>query len=156
MPSNAERAAKIHQAVELLIKSTRMHHRTVDNRMGNSGLHHSQRKMLMFLSSTGGATSQREIADKFEISPACVARTLKSLAADGYVSRSGAENDMRRNNVFITEKGAQIVEETQRQFDQIDQHCFEGFSDAQLDQLILLLEQLQINLREREPAAAGD
>lgn len=149
IPDN-ERASQIHSAIDLLIRTTRLHHRNIERLFGDTGLHRSQRRLLMLLSRCEEAPSQREIADKFDISPACVARTLKSLASDGYISRTGAENDLRRNNVSITEKGLSTIDETRRAFDRIDQRAFEGLSSDEINQLIRLLDCVQENLRALE------
>lgn len=148
-PSN-ERDAQIHRAIDLLIRTSRQHLRCIEHIFGDTGLHRSQRRMLMLLSRCEEAPSQREIADQFDISPACVARTLKSLAADGYISRSGAENDQRRNNVSITEKGLSTVSETRRVFDEIDRSGFEGFTEDEISQLSALLSRVQENLHRLE------
>lgn len=148
-PSN-ERDAQVHRAIDLLIRTGRQHHRCIERIFGDTGLHRSQRRMLMLLSRCEEAPSQREIADIFDISPACVARTLKSLATDGYISRSGAENDQRRNNVSITEKGRGTVEETRRAFEEIDRSGFEGFTEEEIAQLSGLLGRVQENLRRLE------
>lgn len=145
-----ERAAQIHRAIDLMIHTTRLHHRNIEKQFDNTGLHRSQRRLLMHLSHTNGATSQREIADRFDISPACVARSLKSLASDGYITRTGSEDDMRRNTVAITQKGLDTVSETHHTFDTIDRAAFEGLSSDEIDQLISLLSRVQDNLRRLE------
>ncbi len=150
MPHDSERAAQIHRAIDLLIRSSRQHHRNIEKCFENTGLHRSQRRMLMHLSRFEAMPSQRKIADDFEISPACVARTLKALASEGYITRAGDEDDLRRNNVSITEKGLNTVAETRQTFDSIDQSAFEGFSSEELDQLISLLGRVKDNLARSE------
>ena len=146
MPHDSERAARIHQAIDLLIRSTRLHHRNIENRFENTGLHRSQRRMLMHLSRFETMPSQRRIADDFDISPACVARPLKALASEGYITRVGDEDDLRRNNVSITEKGLNTVSETRSTFERMDQAAFEGLSGEEIDQLIYLLGRVKDNL----------
>lgn len=148
--TETERAAQIHRAIDLMIHTTRLHHRNIEKLFDNTGLHRSQRPLLMHLSRTNGATSQREIADRFDVSPACVARSLKSLAIDGYITRTGSEDDMRRNNVSITDKGRRTVEQTQHAFDALDASAFENMSTDEIDQLISLLSRVQNNLRRLE------
>jgi len=150
MPHDSERAVQIHQATDLLIRSSRLHHRVIEKCFDNTGLHRSQRRMLMHLSRFETMPSQRRIADDFEISPACVARTLKALANEGYITRAGDEDDLRRNNVSITEKGLSTVSETRNTFDRLDQAAFEGFSGEELEQLISLLGRVKDNLSRSE------
>lgn len=145
-----ERAAPERQAIDLLIRTTRLHHRNIEKRFENTGLHRSQRRMLMHLSRFETMPSQRKIADDFDISPACVARTLKSLASEGYITRSDDEDDLRRNTVSITQKGLDTVSETHQTFENVDIAAFEGFNPEEIDQLIHLLGRVRDNLTRLE------
>lgn len=146
MSQDSERGAQCHQAFELLLRSSLLHHRNIEKRFENTGLHRSQRRMLMHLSRFDTMPSQRRIADDFDISPACVARTLKALASEGYITRVGDEDDLRRNTVSITQKGLDTVSETRHTFETIDESAFEGFSSEEIDQLIGLLGRVKENL----------
>ena len=156
MPSNTERSAQIHQAIDLLIRTSRLHHRNIEKRFENTGLHRSQRRMLMHLSRFETMPSQRMIADDFDISPACVARTLKSLACEGYITRTDDEDDLRRNNVSITQKGLDTVSETHNAFEAIDAAAFEGLNADEIDQLIGLLDRVKENLSLLEESDPRD
>ena len=144
------RSALIHQAIDLMIRTSRLHHRNIEKLFDDTGLHRSQRRMLMHLSRFETMPSQRKIADDFDISPACVARTLKSLALEGYNTRTGDEDDLRRNTVSITEKGLQTVSETHQTFERVDDAAFENMTAEEIEQLISLLGRVQDNLRRLE------
>ena len=148
-PEN-ERSQLSHQAIDLMLRSTRQHHRMIEKLFENTGLHRSQRKLLLYLSKHDRTLSQRELADEFDISPACVARVLKSLVSEGYILRTGNEDDQRRNDVSITEKGLNVIQDSQRTFEQVDQQAFAGFETDELRQLIALFTRIQQNLREGE------
>lgn len=148
MSQELDRPELIHQAFDLLIRSMRRHHRGIERLVTDTGLHRSQRMILLFLSQMDNMPSQRELADRFDISPACVARSLKTLAMEGYITRSGDTDDQRRNHVSITDKGLQIVRETRRTFDQFDRLAFQGFQTEEILCLISLLSRLQDNLRQ--------
>lgn len=150
MSQDSERSAQIRQVIDLLIRSSQLHHRNIEKRFENTGLHRSQRRMLMHLSRFETMPSQRKIADDFDISPACVARTLKSLALEGYITRTGDEDDLRRNTVSITEKGLQTVSETHQTFERVDDAAFENMTAEEIEQLISLLGRVQDNLRRLE------
>jgi len=142
-----EPVSKAHQALNLVIRSSRLHHRGIEKLFGDTGLHRSQRMMLMFLSRKESIPSQREIADHFNISPACVARALKSMASEGYIIRTCDQDDQRRNHVSITEKGLQLITETRNSFEEFDKTAFVGFSEEEHDQLIALLSRMHENLQ---------
>lgn len=147
MLQSNDRGSPYHQAINLIIRSARLHHRGIEKQVSDTGLHRSQRMMLMFLSRRDTIPSQREIADHFNISPACVARTLKALASEGYISRTSDEEDQRRNHVNITEKGLAIVQATRDSFEEYDQTVFDGFSMEEIEQLTGLLNRVHENLR---------
>lgn len=153
MTPETERNLLVHQAIDLMIRSTRQHHRNVEKLFGNTGLHRSQRKLLLYLSKHDGTLSQRELADEFDISPACVARALKALVNEGYIRRTGNEDDQRRNDVSITEKGISVITDSQRAFDQVDQQTFAGFEADEIRHLIDLFTRVQQNLRDGEARA---
>ena len=147
MTEETTRAELVRQSVDLMIHTARMHHRGIDRMFGDTGLHRGQRKVLMYLSRSGEIPSQRELASHFDISPACVARTLKSLSSEGYIVRTGDADDLRRNQVRITEKGLRVVRETTQTFDRFDQSMFEGVSEEEMRAFIRLAEKLQSNLQ---------
>lgn len=150
MNQDDERAAQIHEAIDLMIRAMRCHHRGIERQLSQKGLHRSQRMILHMLSMENGTLSQRQLADRFDISPACVARSLKTMTAEGYISRSGDAADQRRNRVSVTEKGLRVVEETRRTLDSFDQAAFEGFNGDELQCLIALLTRFQDNLKQYE------
>ena len=150
MPHSQGHDTQVRQAIDLLIRTSRLHHRNIEKRFEATGLHRSQRRMLMHLSRFETMPSQRKIADDFEISPACVARTLKNLASEGYITRADDEDDLRRNTVSITQKGLDTVSDTYHTFENVDSASFEGFSPDEIDQLISLLGRVKENLTRFE------
>ena len=150
MEWETDRAREVHRAIELIIHNSRMHHRLIEKECGDSGIHRSQRKVLMYLSESTEPRSQKEIAERFDISSACITRMLKGLVADGYVLRTGDKTDQRRYNICISEKGLQLMNDSYRAFDQFDQRMFNDFSSEDLETLCTLLEHMQENLRACE------
>ena len=70
------------------------------------GLGAGQPKLLGYLS-RNGASSQRQLADYFEVDPAAVSRMLDSLQKGGFVTRRPDDNDRRRDLVELTPAGRQ-------------------------------------------------
>ena len=148
--NSTDLATKYHLALDKMIHVMRTHHRILDKQSASIGLHRGQRMMLLRLSRCGKIMSQREIADQLDVSPALVARTLKTLSEDGYIAREGDESDCRRNAVTITKKGLHIIETTRKIFDALDQEVFMGFSEVELDLFISLLGRIQQNVSRIE------
>ena len=94
------------RAVGLLIRVMRRHHACVERRIGDLGIHHGQHRMLMQLAKRQeDIPSQKELAEIMGISPAAVTATLKKLEREEYISRSMTDEDNRKNEIRITEKG---------------------------------------------------
>ena len=142
------RAERIHLVMGQIMHNMRLHHRIVEKRMEGlcGGIHHSQHRMLMFLSKMGRTASQKDIAQAMNISPACVARTLKSLSQTGLIERVEAVKDGRCNEVCLSESGAKLVQDSHTLFQAMDTQMFEGFTDEELRQLSGLMERLNRNL----------
>ena len=117
----------------------RSRHRIIEHSLLEIGIHSSQHFALMYLSNHTSAVSQVQLAELLNITPASVARTMKVLEAGGYIRRSDAVDDGRRNEITITDKGRYVVETSRRIFDRIDRNTFEGISEEEL----ALLERIQ-------------
>lgn len=150
MSQNTERGLLVHQVIEAMLRSTGLHHRNIERQFSNTGLHRSQRRLLLHLSRLNCTPSQRELADEFDVSPACIARALKALVSEGYIRRTDNEDDQRRNDVYITDKGLNVVADSTRTFNSVEQQAFEGFDEHELRLLLEMLQRVQQNLREGE------
>ena len=137
MSEPAGRDAQVRQAIDLLIRTSRSHHRNIEKLFGDTGLHRGQRKLLMHLSHATSALSQRELADRLDVSPAYMARALKGLTAGGYITCAENATDSRRNDI-------------EQAFDEFDLRCFSEMDDAEIDRLIALLGRVLENLRRIE------
>jgi len=158
IPNTKGRAEQIHRAMGLAMHNLRLHHMIVERRIEGvcPGIHHSQHRTLMFLSRAGKAASQKDIAQMMNVSPACVARTLKSLAQAGMIERDEALQDGRCNEVCLSGKGAEVVEESRALFQSLDLEMCAGFTDEEIMQLAGLMEKLNRNLTAMESACTGE
>ena len=135
------------RAVGIFIRIMRRHHACVERRLGDQGIHHSQHRMLVQLAKRQEDTpSQKELAEIMGISPAAVTTTLKKLEKEGYVSRSMTDEDNRKNEIRITEKGLSKVDETRTAFEATDRAMFAGFTPEELEQFMAFMERLDRNL----------
>ncbi len=106
--------------------------------------------ILMTLAREKKCPSQKELAELFSISPAAVTGILKNLERDGYITRETGR-DTRYNEIFITERGREVVETSRKKFREVDSSMFSGFSDGELQEYITMLEKIQANMeKERE------
>lgn len=131
----------------IFLRIMRRHHAHVERRIGDLGLHHSQHRMLMHLARRQGELpSQKELAEALGISPAAVTTTLKRLEKEGYISRAITDEDNRRNEISITEKGLSKVVESREIFESADRAMFEGFTESEMATLLSFMERIDRNL----------
>ena len=130
----------------LLMRSTRIRHKINMNAISGLGIHPSEHFLLVSLAREGHAFSQTKLAEMLDVSPACVARTIKSLDASGYIKRNESEGDSRRNEIRITEKGRAVLEKSRRMFEEMDEEIYSGFSDEDLNCLHGLLSRMLENI----------
>jgi DNA-binding MarR family transcriptional regulator len=115
-----------------MMRIGRMHRCIFERNISNLGIHHSQHHLLMYISKEKEIPSQKLIAEKFGITPAAVARTLKSLEAEGYIERMSDEEDSRFNKIVITPKGNEVVKQSCKAFEETDILTFGEFSEEEL------------------------
>lgn len=143
------RGERIRAATDSMVRIMRGHHRVIEKRIDGMGIHHSQHRMLMRLSCMGRTASQKDIAEALDVSPACVARTLKSLSGAGLIERhEGA--DGRCREVDISPDGQRLVDASVQLFEGISSEMFDGIPDADIEKLIQTLRRVQDNLNAME------
>jgi len=143
------RADRTHAAIDRLVRTMRLHHRVVEKRIDGLGVHHSQHRTLMKLSRMGKTASQKDIAEALDVSPACVARTLKALSAAGLVGRTEGA-DSRCREISLLPAGQKLVDDSRATFRQIDEEMFEGIPDEDILRLVNTLARIQDNLSNME------
>ena len=135
------------RTVGLLIRTMRRHHAHMERHIGALQIHHSQHRMLMHLARrAGNLPSQKELAEAMGISPAAVTTTLKRLEKEGYISRAITDEDNRRNEIRITDKGLSKVAESRVIFESVDKAMFEGFTEEEMETLLSFMERIEHNL----------
>ena len=153
-----DRSRRIQSTIQAFICADITHRKAIERWATDAGMHRSQHRMLLYLSKKESSPSQKELAEKFDISPAAVAVTLKKLEADGFIERGKSAElaDSRFNKIKITELGRQATLQSRKYFQHVDAEAFRDFSDEELDTLTSLLERMQKNLRDIEPPRIDD
>ena len=137
---------ELRMVIRKLSYTDRLHHCCVEKYVQKLGIHRNRHMILMYLSREQ-VESQKEIAEKFHISTAAVANTLKSLEKSGYILRAACEDDTRRNIISITKKGRSVIDASRKYFDFVDNAMAEGITRKQLDAFYEVLDIFQENLK---------
>ncbi len=137
---------KVFTAVNRLMKINRVHKHLIDTQVAGLGIHRTGHRILMYLAREGNLPSQKQLAERFEVSPASITGAVKRLEADGYLlRRTGSDN--RFNELAITEKGRDMVERTRACFAAVDNRLFVEFTDAELTAFSGYLDRIIANMK---------
>lgn len=126
-----------------------LHRTTFERNISKLGIHHSQHYILVYIAKNKEIASQKMIAEHCGITPAAVARSLKTLETEGYIERANVENDSRFKKIVITDKGREIVKKTHQMFKEVDESLFADFSDEDIAAFNEYLDKMQARLAEK-------
>ena len=114
--------------------------------LGQLGLGSGQPKLLGYLS-RNGASSQRQLADYFEIDPAAVCRMLDSLQKGGFLTREASAQDKRRDRILLTPLGLETYRAWEACCHQTEEQMLRGFSPEEREQFAAYLARAYRNLK---------
>ena len=140
------RTAAVRTAIRDFMRTDRMHRAAIERKLADLGIHRTQHMMLLDIK-RHGLGSQKEIAERFDISPAAVAVTLKKLEEGGYITRKAGEHDSRCKEVQLTERGEEILKASYEAFTAVDLAMFADFTEDELSAFCAILSRLQAALR---------
>lgn len=135
--------------IRKMVRIGMLHRNIFERNISNMGIHHSQHHLLMYIAKEGEVSSQKLLAEKFCVTPAAIARTLKELEIDGYIERASIENDSRCNKIIITKKGKDIVNKSHQVFKEVDISAFQEFTNEEFILFNELLDKMQTRLLDK-------
>jgi len=92
--------------------------------------------------------SQNTLAQAVALGRSSLVNILDQLEGDGLLVRKAAPNDRRRNGVWLTEKGQDIVTALLREAKAEDDRMTKHLSEEQISQLYAYLTQIIKNLKD--------
>lgn len=139
------------RAIRKLMRTERMYQAALDSRMSVLGTHRSQCAILheigmMERKHPDQSISQKDIAERFGVSAAAVAMTLKKMEAEGYIKREMSEKDNRFNELHLTEKGREALCQSRTITKEIDDIVYNGITKEEIEGFIAVIKKMQNNL----------
>ena len=145
--------------LELLSQQINHAHRSaVSEELSRRGLSEIGHPMLLtilegYQSDDPEGHAQRDLAELLHISPAAVANSLKSLEKGGYITRTPGQDDARRNQIQLTDKGRDAIQGCVESFAAVSHQMLSGFTPEEQLQLLSFRQRMLNNLRGgRAPA----
>ena len=107
-----------------------------------------QAHVLMYLHQHGGQAPQRELTECLRAKPSTVNGVLDRMEEKGLVRRSVIGEDARRRLITLTDKGREQQSRFTESFLANEEAMVRGFSPAERETLLELLERIVENLKE--------
>lgn len=136
-----------HKLYELSGRLTSLHllkRISIHKEMAETGLYFGQLPILEYIKRNENC-SQREIADKLQVTPASIALSTKRLQKAGLIKKAVDKGNLRCNKLSVTEKGMETTEKGRRIFNALDKKMYQGFSEEELDDLYNYLDRIILN-----------
>ena len=132
------------RAITFLSRSRK---RFMADRLRELGFSGAMYMILLHLENHPGAT-QDSIANHMFIDKCNVARRTKKLEDLGYLTRQTNQNDRRENNLYLTEKGRELVPTVRGYLNQWGRATTASLSDQECAELLRLLTKLTDQARK--------
>lgn len=94
------------------------------------------------------ASTQNQIAKMMRVSPSSISMSIKRLEKQELVERRTPDNDQRRNELFLTAAGHEVLEKSHSSLVEIHEYLLEGFDDDEKRILRDLLLRIMQNLEQ--------
>ena len=107
-----------------------------------------QAHVLMYLHQHGGQAPQRELTEFLRAKPSTVNGILDRMEEKGLARRSVIGEDARRRLITLTDKGREQQSRFTESFLANEEAMVRGFSPAERETLLELLERIVENLKE--------
>lgn len=119
---------------------------------GTLGLIAGQPRVLSELCYNENIT-QKELAELSSLEPATLSRSLDRLEEMGYILRNGNPDCRRSFLITLTEKGKQMADCVWKEFGDLENLMFAGFSEDEMTQLHSYIERIYGNLNAADQDA---
>lgn len=111
------------------------------------GLYAGQPRILHLIEQFPAST-QNQIAKMMRVSPSSISMSIKRLEKQALVERRTPDNDQRRNELFLTEAGADVLEKSRTALFDTHQYLVKGFDEEEKRMLRDLLLRTMQNLEQ--------
>ncbi|WP_238323012.1 MarR family winged helix-turn-helix transcriptional regulator [Gorillibacterium massiliense] len=103
-----------------------------NDRLSELGLNAQQGQMLGFIfENQEKGVIQKDLADRFNRKGATITSMLQGLEKKGYIKRIIPEDNERQKKIYLLKKGADLVEEFNKIFTEVEKNITHGLSEAE-------------------------
>jgi DNA-binding MarR family transcriptional regulator len=133
-----------HKLSRAISRLNRMRKRFMNEHLKEYGISGSQYMFIIALNKNPGS-SQDYLAEHYYKDKGLVARSTKRLEELGYITRETDPNDKRQNNLYLTEKGKELVPHIYSLMNQWAGSAVEGLTADECNNTLKILESMLEN-----------
>ncbi len=100
--------------------------------------------MLHYINQNGSLT-QQDMADHFLRDKSIILRQVNSLLDHDYVKRMKDEDDKRKKNLILTDKGLKILQFSKELAHEVSDELLQGVSEEELTHFEAVIAKIQLN-----------
>lgn len=90
--------------------------------------------------------TQNELANKLKFNKGAVAKLVKSIEKEGYITRCSDKNDRRLQKLYLADKGHQVIPQIKTLEHQLSEKLVQGFSEEEKETLHSMLDRIIENV----------
>lgn len=129
----------------LIAKLSIAHRNLLEKAAKRAGLHSGQVFVLLELWKEDGQR-QIDLASRLSLSPPTVNKILGGLLGNDFVTRERYEDDARSTRIFLTQKGLDVREDLEAEWEGLEERTVGGLTDTETLMLHQLLTKLVVDL----------
>ena len=120
------------------------------------GLSRAQCRLIgqVAYSEDGHAPTQAQIAQTLDLTPMAVATLVDRMEAAGWISRRPSATDRRANAIELQPRAQEALGKAMAVSDRVQDAALAGFSAAERQQLVAMLQRVRVNL-QADATASG-
>jgi len=132
----------------LIAQVARLMRRNFDERVREIGVTRPQWQVLSVLSRNAG-TNQGGLAELLEVEPITLGRMIDRLQDADLVERQSDPNDRRAWRLYVTPRGASLIEQLQPYAEAMFEEALDGVEPDAQAKLLTTLSRMRVNLSRR-------
>lgn len=142
-----------HDGLTQLMVSSRLVRTTLSVRLAALGLYPGQDAVLLAIGEA--QVPLRELAERLQVRPPTVTKTVARLSAQGIVEKQAVPGEPRQNAVALTRQGLSLLDEVRRAQRDTEREAFADLSKKQQRTLRKLLRRVERSLDAKGVEAAS-
>lgn len=130
-------------------RTTKMLEHQIDDMLAKRGFNLTKMQFILLhkLHGQDGAC-QNDLAFSSNRNKSSLTRAINVLEKKQYIARIPSKKDKRRNQLFITKKGQEVIDQSSSVFEEISTRIQKGITPEEIEHTIEILKRIQVNVND--------